>query len=308
MEDILNAEVVKKPHSAEYFSDYRDFWWNSDFLQLMSQRLNFNKVHSVLDLGCGVGHWGRVLAPVLPKNVELTGVDREQEWVHKSTEFARMVNLNNFKYQVGDINHLDFPDNSFDLVTCQTVLIHVADVKVALKEMFRVTKPGGLILAAEPNNLISWLLLNSLFIQESVDDIVSMVKFALICERGKTNLGFGCNSIGDLVPGYMAELGLEKIQAYLSDKASPLFAPYTGREQEALIKQTLEWSGKEFWIWDKDETKQYYVAGGGDLSDFEYYWQQALNSGKSVGAAINENAYHAAGGSLMYLIAARKPY
>jgi hypothetical protein len=44
-------------HSAEYFGDTRDYWWNPDFLELMAKRLLFVRVQDVLDIGCGVSHW-----------------------------------------------------------------------------------------------------------------------------------------------------------------------------------------------------------------------------------------------------------
>jgi hypothetical protein len=41
----------RKPHSAEYFGESRDFWWNQDFLELMAKRLQLAQVESVLDVG-----------------------------------------------------------------------------------------------------------------------------------------------------------------------------------------------------------------------------------------------------------------
>ena len=49
-------------HSAEYFGDTRDYWWNADFLELMGKRLSLDRARDVLDVGCGVGHWGRLPA------------------------------------------------------------------------------------------------------------------------------------------------------------------------------------------------------------------------------------------------------
>jgi len=46
---------------------------------------------------------------------------------------------------------LPFKDNIFDLVTCSEVLEHIAEPKKALKEMYRVLKPGGRLLISTPN-------------------------------------------------------------------------------------------------------------------------------------------------------------
>ena len=46
---------------------------------------------------------------------------------------------------MGDVHALDFPDHTFDVVHAHQVLQHVADPVTALREMRRVTKPGGVI-------------------------------------------------------------------------------------------------------------------------------------------------------------------
>src|SRR5438067_989004 len=137
------------PHSAAFFGDFRDFWWNRDFLELMARRWNLSAVQSVLDVGCGIGHWGRILLPLLPEHAKLTGIDREPEWIEKANTLGDRERTS---YLEGDVMALPFEDSSFDLVTCQTVLIHLQDPLGAIREMMRVAKPGGLIVTAEPNN------------------------------------------------------------------------------------------------------------------------------------------------------------
>ena len=70
--------------------------------------------------------------------------------------------------------------------------------------MLRVLKPGGLLAVAEPNNLASSLLFNSVTFDYSIERICDRVRFQLLCERGKAALGEGNNSIGDLLAGYFA--------------------------------------------------------------------------------------------------------
>ena len=42
-----------------------------------------------------------------------------------------------------DVHNIPFPDNSFDVIICNHVLEHVKDYKQAMKEIYRVMKPGG---------------------------------------------------------------------------------------------------------------------------------------------------------------------
>lgn len=64
-------------------------------------------------------------------------------------------------FRHGDIRHIPFPNNHFDLVISQAVLHHVPnDVSKALKEIYRVTKKGGVVFFAEPirHNPFTWLI------------------------------------------------------------------------------------------------------------------------------------------------------
>jgi ubiquinone/menaquinone biosynthesis C-methylase UbiE len=84
----------------------------------------------------------------------VVGIERDS----RSVEFARQRALESLladrlEYLVGVAEELPFDDGAFDLVTCQTLLIHVPDVMAVIGEMRRVTKPGGVIVVAEPNTL-----------------------------------------------------------------------------------------------------------------------------------------------------------
>ena len=53
--------------------------------------------------------------------------------------------VTNAEVRVGDVHALDLPDGAFDVVHAHQVLQHVADPVAALREMARVTRPGGVI-------------------------------------------------------------------------------------------------------------------------------------------------------------------
>ncbi len=237
------------PHSGHYFGDQRDLWWNYDFVELMANRWNLGTVRSVLDVGCGIGHWGLTLVPFLSKETQIYGIDPELKWVETATERALEKGVDGqFHFQRGKAEQIPFEDNFFDMVTCQTVLIHVADVNLALKEMIRVLKPGGLLAVAEPNNIAPLLIFNTLNVDDAIDNLLDHVRFYIMCEKGKQALGLGYNSIGDILPYAFSRQNVDKIQVYLSDKTSPMIPPYCSREEQILLKQIYDWEKEEILV------------------------------------------------------------
>lgn len=305
----LQEETLEKPqeqpHSAPYLGEHRNFWWNSDFLELMAKRWDLKNCKTVLDVGCGTGHWGRALSVYLPDDAKIIGVDREPDWVSLAQEFSK-DQRDRFDYKVSTAEKLPFPDNSFDLVTCQTLLLHVDQAKTVLREMARVLKPNGLLLVAEPNNTVSELLYDTISDDEKIEDILKSVEFHLLCERGQQKLKEGFGSIGDLIPGYYHDLGLKDIKVFTSDKTDPLIPPYDTEEQTVYIRQLKEWYETELLAWDKEQSKKYYLAGGGDPELFESTWKHLKARLKRRIDAIGKKKYSTAGGCLLYLISGRK--
>ena len=289
-----------RPHSAEYFGEVRDYWWNADFLALVAQRWRLADVHRALDVGCGVGHWGTLLSGLIAPEAEMVGVDREPEWVAES---ARRASGRRYSSQVASVETLPFPDDTFDLVTCQTVLIHLADPARAIREMMRVTKPGGLVAVAEPNNIAESLLLDSVSMTAPVDAVVDRVRFQLTCERGKIALGEGNNSLGGLVPGLFASCGLDDVHVFANDKVPTLFPPYTTKEQQVFVAETRR---ELSWNWSEPVSRRYFEAGGGAPEAFAGHWERALTSKRAAVAAVDAGSYAMSGGGPFYLVSGTK--
>lgn len=301
------ANEPRELHSAEYFGEDRDHWWDHDSVAFLLHRWGLNRAKRILDVGCGVGHWGRVLLPHMPADAVLTGVDREPEWVTQATANARKRGLGDrTRYIRGLAEKVPFPDGSFDLVTCQTVLIHVPDCRAVILEMLRVLEPGGAILLAEPNNMAQSQAVGSHRFHESIEQRLALTRFQLTCERGKEALGEGNNSIGELIPKLLSEAGLRDIRISQSGHASPLIPPYESAAQRALRDQILDWAARDFWIWSKADSQRYFLAGGGSLPEFEQLWALAKDLARAEADGLKQENLYSAGGSVCYLFAATK--
>lgn len=299
-----------QPHSADQFGPQRDFWWHRDFLDLMAARWRLREAASLADIGCGQGHWSRLLYPYLKPPARLTGVDREPRWVAEAAQNFRRafpnVDPDQFAFVPGDAARIPLPDDSFDVVTCQTLLLHLAQPREALREMLRVLRPGGLLLCVEPNNLWNYLPFTSLTVADPVETIVRRFEFWLRYHRGRIAAGQGDNTLGDLLPGYFAELGLAEIAVYQSDRTASVFPPYSTPAQQALLDQDQQWKDSTAGPWDREELRRGVLEGGGTEEFFERGFAELVEKFAQEQQAINAGTFHAAYGGLFYLVSGRK--
>jgi len=106
----------------------------------------------ILDIGCGNGH---MLRKIKDEFHELYGMDispsRLQE-AKKKIEELYPSDISKFKFIEENADEpLPFPDNYFDAVICVAVIEHVYDIFSLVREMYRVLKPDGYVIAEVPN-------------------------------------------------------------------------------------------------------------------------------------------------------------
>ncbi|MDQ0485435.1 methyltransferase domain-containing protein [Streptomyces cellulosae] len=98
----------------------------------------------ILDIGCGPGTITAGLTALVPDG-HVTGLDREPGILERARAVAEERGLANADFVTGDVHALAFPDDTFDVVHAHQVLQHVGDPVAALREMRRVTRPGGYV-------------------------------------------------------------------------------------------------------------------------------------------------------------------
>ncbi len=98
----------------------------------------------ILELGCGTGVVLRALARRTGFSGRLVGVDQSPMFIAAACRLAAEEGVDqHMEFLVGDVHHLAVADRSFDAVIAHTLVSHVADPLMILKEAARVARPGG---------------------------------------------------------------------------------------------------------------------------------------------------------------------
>lgn len=114
---------------------------------------------NLLDAGCGTGAFARALIAEGVSPGRVTLLDPSEEMLARCADIqANRVN--------GRLEALPFRDGSFDMVTCAWALETVQDPGLAIRELCRVVRPGGVLCVifcaqAPSNGLTAWLLRQS---------------------------------------------------------------------------------------------------------------------------------------------------
>jgi SAM-dependent methyltransferase len=127
-------------HNEEYAEFLAN--WDANFYAKYADTLKPDAPGgSALDVGCGVG---QVVGRLTQAGFEAWGVDVSEPSIARARKFSERCLLY-------DGTTLPFPDARFDSVGALNVLEHVEQPEAFIKELVRVTKPGGKIVISSPN-------------------------------------------------------------------------------------------------------------------------------------------------------------
>jgi SAM-dependent methyltransferase len=97
----------------------------------------------VLDLACGVGDPALSIAAEVAPTGRVTATDLGPGMMSLAEELARKRGLTNIEFREANAESLPFGDASYDVLTCRFGIMFFPDLSKALRECFRVLKPGG---------------------------------------------------------------------------------------------------------------------------------------------------------------------
>ncbi|MHA1521334.1 MAG: class I SAM-dependent methyltransferase [Promethearchaeota archaeon] len=144
VEELSISEIAELPwYDMLSYMGLESFNWSGmeswdDLMGLC----NFPERSQILMIGCGVGKSTFYLAEKYPQ-YSFLGIDLAETSIEMAKEKVHEQNLTErVQFQIADAHKLPFEDNTFDGVFTE-FMAYFLDHPVALKEFFRVLKPGG---------------------------------------------------------------------------------------------------------------------------------------------------------------------
>ena len=136
---------LERSYYREYFFFEQDNWWflsrRRILFALLRQHLRGRNDLRILDAGCGTG----INLDYLAEFGQVSGTDFADEAI----EFCRERGHHDVRQ--ADLRRPDgWPSDDYDLVTALDVIEHVDDDAAAVRELVRITRPGGMLMVTVP--------------------------------------------------------------------------------------------------------------------------------------------------------------
>src|SRR5688572_13641910 len=137
--DQVDLEYFSRPE----FGPWNPYWYIYD---LVRQRYRGSQ-QRLLSFGCGRGKNALRYAHI---GYEVHGFDISENCVQNAKELANQYDLGDrTHFSAQPAEHLQYPDQFFDVVVGENILHHVS-IQEAIREVYRVTRPGGFAVFKEP--------------------------------------------------------------------------------------------------------------------------------------------------------------
>jgi ubiquinone/menaquinone biosynthesis C-methylase UbiE len=147
-------ENVDSTHTVEKFTHCLNLLASLEFFQNYKQK-TFELLHlaigaSVLEVGCGTGSDAIALAQRVGHQGKVVAVDHSQAMLAQAIEATKGLTLP-IEFVKAEAQQLPFADQTFDGARVDRTLQHISDPQRAIAEMARVVRPGGAVVAMEPD-------------------------------------------------------------------------------------------------------------------------------------------------------------
>lgn len=128
------------------------YWWYVGrryvFDKILSRYFHAGKQAAIADIGCGTG--GNL--STLQKHGNVLGLDISQQ----ALDYCKSKGFTNVHLMPSDTPNTGLGDNCVNLITMFDVLEHISDDSSALREYYRILKPGGMLFLTVPAFKFLW--------------------------------------------------------------------------------------------------------------------------------------------------------
>ena len=261
----------------KFIVEQRKRMWLPDTIEKLAKWLHLKQGMKVADIGCGLGYLGWTYWKYFGKNGSYCGVDISEKLIKEAKELSEDWAKNGkAEFKKGDSYNLNFEDNSFDLVMCQTLLLHLDKPEIALMEMNRILKPGGTIFCLEPDNYSTCLHVGFSSMPElTLDEQLIRHKIHYYKFKGKKKLKKGDHTIGNKLPMLFHQAGFNNIDIRKNDIVKFMIPPYEMEFQkqmvEGIMKVVNNENNDEEKFWRKSIRRDVLAGGGSEYLLRKYF-------------------------------------
>lgn len=128
--------------AADYFDHPVSSFWHC-FGRQTVERIGLSPGEQVLDVCSGSGGSALPAAELVGSDGQVVAADLAERLIALAVAKAEARGLENIEFRIADMLDLGYPDASFDAVVCVFGIFFVPDMTAAVKELWRMVKPGG---------------------------------------------------------------------------------------------------------------------------------------------------------------------
>lgn len=315
----LKDKMDKKPKPIKWSDrqhirtlvEQRKFLWNDDYVELLARLIGLKPGNLIADIGCGVGYLGHIYGKFIAPNGKYIGIDRDKKLLVMGSKANK-----NFEFVRSDAGKIPLRNESVDFAMCHTLLMHLKEPEITIKEMIRITKKHGKIVVFEPNNFGGICSGWNNFEEKSLEELLERVEQTYRIYEGLKKLGFGDWKIGEKVPYLFKKNGLKNIEMRMNEKIHTIIPPYNTPELKKRSSEYLKGlkdylkSSKKKREKNRVESEKFYIAGGGDKKAYqnsikkkEKKWDREA---REVIRMLKEENLYSVGANFFYVIMGEK--
>lgn len=243
----------------------------------------------IVEVGCGTGDLTRYLAELVGGKCRIIGVDMRAASLRTAAAEARKAGFaDRISYRRGDAYNIPLEDGYADLTCCRTLLMHLSEPEKAVREMVRITRTGGTVVAIERGWIHSFYDPED----EKYNQLAEKMSGAFL--RGVRKLEGKDFAIGEKLPTIFRRAGLGQIRAEIQADA------WVNCDPRSKLRDLKGWLRFDLEVFKerKEIERKTMLAGGASGKDvnrlFRRYVSRALRLLRDDEALRNDTMFSAA--------------